>query len=160
MPKSQGWETITLNWTLPRVMMTGNHCMHKWLTVFLLQKYSICIFWAILRHFWARETRLHSEINQFQKLIFFIHDTRDYSKIKAQVNFIRGKNVQVDAIKLILGGHHVVLNIPTGGGKSFPQMAANIFGQGKLREKYVALMYILRYFIKVTGRSQFLCCHL
>ena len=81
-------------------------------------------------------------------------------KIKAQVNFIRGKNVQVDAIKLILGGHHVVLNIPTGGGKSFPQMAANIFGQGKLREKYVALMYILQYFIKVTGRSQFLCCHL
>ena len=54
----------------------------------------------------------------------------------------------------------MVLNIPTGGGKSFPQMAANIFGQGKLREKYVALMYILQYFIKVTGRSQFLCCHL
>ena len=65
------------------------------------------------------------------------------------------------AIKLILGGHHVVLNIPTaGGGKSFPQMAANIFGQGKVREKYVALMYILQYFIKVTGKSQFLCCHL
>ena len=39
--------------------------------------------------------------------------------------------VQEDAIKLILAGHHVVLNIPTGGGKSLPQMAANIFARGE-----------------------------
>ena len=40
-------------------------------------------------------------------------------------------NVQEDAIKLILEGNHVVLNIPTGGGKSFPQMAANEFAKGE-----------------------------
>ena len=39
--------------------------------------------------------------------------------------------LQEDAIKLILSGKHVVLNIPTGGGKSFPQMAANIFAEGE-----------------------------
>ena len=39
--------------------------------------------------------------------------------------------LQGDAIKLILSGKHVVLNIPTGGGKSFPQMAANIFAEGE-----------------------------
>ena len=43
--------------------------------------------------------------------------------------------MQEDAIKLILDGHHVVLNIPTGGGKSFPQIAANIFAKGK--QKYL-----------------------
>lgn len=32
---------------------------------------------------------------------------------------------------MILSGKHVVLNIPTGGGKSFPQMAANIFAEGE-----------------------------
>ena len=30
-----------------------------------------------------------------------------------------------------MSGKHVVLNIPTGGGKSFPQMAANIFAEGE-----------------------------
>ena len=39
--------------------------------------------------------------------------------------------LQGDAIKLILSGKHVVLNVPTGGGKSFPQMAANIFAEGE-----------------------------
>ena len=29
-----------------------------------------------------------------------------------------------------MGGHHVVLNIATGGGKSLPQMAANAFDLG------------------------------
>ena len=45
--------------------------------------------------------------------------------------------LQEDAIKLILSGKHVVLNIPTGGGKSFPQMAANIFAEG---EKFFILI--------------------
>ena len=46
--------------------------------------------------------------------------------------------MQEDAIKLILEGHHVVLNIPTGGEKSFPQIAANIFAKGK--QKYLPLL--------------------
>ena len=47
--------------------------------------------------------------------------------------------LQEEAIKLILSGKHVVLNIPTGGGKSFPQMAANIFAEG---EKFFILILI------------------
>ena len=39
-------------------------------------------------------------------------------------------NLQEDAIQLILEGQHVVLNIATGGGKSLPQITANIFAQG------------------------------
>lgn len=35
------------------------------------------------------------------------------------------KSFQSDAIDLILAGHHVVLNVRTGTGKTFPQIAAN-----------------------------------
>ena len=42
----------------------------------------------------------------------------------------------MDAIRLILGGSHVVMNIPTGGGKSFPQIAANVFSEGDVTSSY------------------------
>ena len=56
-------------------------------------------------------------------------------------------NLQEDAIQLILEGQHVVLNIATGGGKSLPQITANIFAQGnqvfKEDEEFVPLYVMI-----------------
>jgi hypothetical protein len=38
---------------------------------------------------------------------------------------------QSDAIDLVLRGSSVVLNIPTGGGKTLPQVAVNLFAPGE-----------------------------
>ena len=54
-----------------------------------------------------------------------------------------------------MDGHHVVLNIPTGGGKSFPQMAANIFAKGKQRSHPGVMIFSLRH--KAKQRNASLC---
>ena len=44
--------------------------------------------------------------------------------------------IQEDAITFILRGNHVVQNIATGGGKTFAQIAANLFAESVIPAKF------------------------
>ena len=49
---------------------------------------------------------------------------------KYQLSSSKFDEILEDAINLILQGYHVVQNIATGGGKSFAQIAINLFAEG------------------------------
>ena len=55
-----------------------------------------------------------------------------------------------------MGGHHVVLNIATGGGKSLPQMAANAFDLGICEHNLSYLINIKFFEISEEGKTAIL----
>ena len=77
--------------------------------------------------------------------------------------------IQEDAIKLTLQGYHVVQNIATGGGKSFAQIATNLFAEGVTIEEMfiivsmtmtlaIMMMLMMMTMMPMTMASEHLHC--